>query len=289
MSETIIATFVTFVVVVDPISTTPLFAALTAEASASERRRIALRGVAIATGVLIAFALGGEWLLTALGIGLPAFRIAGGILLLLLAIDMVMARQSGLRAMTPGEEAESNQRADVSVFPLAIPLIAGPGALTMVVLLMGAAAGDLRTQAVIIAVLVAVLVVTLACLLLVNGIMRLLGVTGINVVTRVFGIITAALAVQFIVDGHARGVAGGLADGWRIRQKTRRPVGWSPGCIDSRRSRNLGLSQHGTSGSAYPDRTHDAMLCVNSGLSGLCRVNGDVPISVEIRGAGVAG
>ncbi len=195
MSETIIATFVTFVVVVDPISTTPLFAALTAEASASERRRIALRGVAIATGVLIAFALGGEWLLTALGIGLPAFRIAGGILLLLLAIDMVMARQSGLRAMTPGEEAESNQRADVSVFPLAIPLIAGPGALTMVVLLMGAAAGDLRTQAVIIAVLVAVLVVTLACLLLVNGIMRLLGVTGINVVTRVFGIITAALAV----------------------------------------------------------------------------------------------
>ena len=195
MSETIIATFVTFVVVVDPISTTPLFAALTAEASASERRRIALRGVAIATGVLIAFALGGEWLLTALGIGLPAFRIAGGILLLLLAIDMVMARQSGLRAMTPGEEAESNQRADVSVFPLAIPLIARPGALTMVVLLMGAAAGDLRTQAVIIAVLVAVLVVTLACLLLVNGIMRLLGVTGINVVTRVFGIITAALAV----------------------------------------------------------------------------------------------
>ena len=201
MSETIIATFVTFVVVVDPISTTPLFAALTAEASASERRRIALRGVAIATGVLIAFALGGEWLLTALGIGLPAFRIAGGILLLLLAIDMVMARQSGLRAMTPGEEAESNQRAYVSVFPLAIPLIAGPGALTMVVLLMGAAAGDLRTQAVIIAVLVAVLGVTLACLLLVNGIMRLLGVTGINVVTRVFGIITAALAVQFIVDG----------------------------------------------------------------------------------------
>ncbi len=201
MSETIIATFVTFFVVVDPISTTPLFAALTAEASASERRRIALRGVAIATGVLVAFALGGEWLLAALGIGLPAFRIAGGILLLLLAIDMVMARQSGLRTTTPGEEADSSQRADVSVFPLAIPLIAGPGALTMVVLLMGQAAGDLGAQAVIIAVLVAVLVVTLACLMLVTRIMRLLGVTGINVVTRVFGIITAALAVQFIVDG----------------------------------------------------------------------------------------
>ena len=203
MGETIIVTFVTFVVVVDPISTTPLFAALTAEASASERRRIALRGVAIATGVLIAFALGGEWLLAALGIGLPAFRIAGGILLLLLAIDMVMARQSGLRTTTPGEEAESSQRADVSVFPLAIPLIAGPGALTMVVLLMGEAAGDLGAQAVIIAVLIAVLVVTLACLMAVSGIMRLLGVTGINVVTRVFGIITAALAVQFIVDGLA--------------------------------------------------------------------------------------
>ncbi len=201
MNETIIATFVTFVVVVDPISTAPLFAALTAEASASERRRIALRGVAIATGVLIAFALGGEWLLDTLGIGLPAFRIAGGILLLLLAIDMVMARQSGLRTTTPGEEAEGSQRADVSVFPLAIPLIAGPGALTMVVLLMGQAAGDLGAQAVIIAVLVAVLVVTLACLMLVTQVMRVLGVTGINVVTRVFGIITAALAVQFIVDG----------------------------------------------------------------------------------------
>jgi len=201
MTETLIAAFVTFFVVVDPIGVAPMFAALTPDNTVEERRAIALKGTAIGGGVLLFFALVGEPFLGALGIGLPAFRIAGGILLLLLAIDMVMARQSGLRATTRGEEAESSQRADVSVFPLAIPLIAGPGALTMVVLLMGQAAGDLGAQAVIIGVLVAVLVVTLACLMLVTQVMRLLGVTGINVVTRVFGIITAALAVQFIVDG----------------------------------------------------------------------------------------
>ena len=201
MLELAISSFVTFFVVIDPLGMVPLFMSVVPGTDAAVRRRTALRGTLAASGILVVSAFAGSFVLDKLGITLAAFRIAGGILLLLLAIDMVMARQSGLRAMTPGEEAESNQRADVSVFPLAIPLIAGPGALTMVVLLMGAAAGDLRTQAVIIAVLVAVLVVTLACLMLVTQVMRLLGVTGINVVTRVFGIITAALAVQFIVDG----------------------------------------------------------------------------------------
>ncbi len=201
MSESLIAVFVTFFVVVDPIGVAPLFAALTPGNTAAERRRIALKGTVIAGGVLLFFALVGESFLNALGIGLPAFRIAGGILLLLLAIDMVMARPSGLRGTTPGEDQESGRRDDVSVFPLAIPLIAGPGAITSVVLLMGAAHGDWMQQGAIVAVLLTVVLITLLCLMAAARLVRLLGVTGINVLSRVLGIVTAALAVQFIIDG----------------------------------------------------------------------------------------
>ncbi len=193
--------FVTLFVVIDPIGVAPIFASVTPAESAARRRQIAIKGVVIAAVILLAFALGGHPLLTALGIGLPAFRIAGGLLLLLLAIDMVMARHSGLRDTAPGEHEESTQRTDVSVFPLAIPLIAGPGALTSIVLLMGRANGDLPQQAAVLAVMFLVLAITLVCLLATAQLMRLLGQTGINVVTRVFGIITAALAVQFILDG----------------------------------------------------------------------------------------
>lgn len=201
MLETMIATLVTFFVVLDPVGMAPIFAAITPHADARERRRIAVRGVIIGTIVLLVFSLLGEPLLNALGISLSAFRIAGGILLLLLAIDMVMARQTGLRSTTEPETEESGQRADVSVFPLAIPLIAGPGALTSVVLLMGQADGDPRVQAAIIGVLLAVLVTVLICLLLAARLVKLLGVTGVNVVSRVAGIILAALAVQFMIDG----------------------------------------------------------------------------------------
>jgi len=201
MVDDLVVAFVTFFVVIDPVGVTPLFVGLTAHAEAGERRRLAVRGVVIAAIVLVVFAFAGEPLLAALGIGLPAFRIAGGVLLLLLAVDMVMARQSGLRTTTPGEDRESGRRDDISVFPLAIPLIAGPGALTSVVLLMAAATGDVPRQIGVVAVLAAVLLIALLCLLLAGQLMRLLGVTGVNVVTRVAGIVTAALAVQFIVDG----------------------------------------------------------------------------------------
>ncbi|RMD64656.1 MAG: NAAT family transporter [Alphaproteobacteria bacterium] len=200
MTETLIAAFMTFLVVLDPAGIVPIFAGLSAAFPAVERRRAAIRGVAIASGILIVFALVGETLLELLGIGLPAFRIAGGVLLLLLSIDMVMARQSGLRATTPGEHEESTHRTDISVFPLAIPLIAGPGAMTSVVLLMGRAHG-LYQQAAVLGVLIGVLVLTLICLLLTGPAMRLLGVTGANVISRVSGIILAALAVQFVIDG----------------------------------------------------------------------------------------
>lgn len=201
MPELLITAFVTFFVVIDPIGQTPLFAGLTSHATPAERRGIALRGVTIAAGILIVFALGGEALLEALGIGLPAFRITGGLLLVLLAIDMVMARHSGISATTPEEAREAARREDVAVFPLAIPLIAGPGALTAVLLLMGKAEGDTAMQAAVMGVMLLVLALTLVCLLLTTGIMRLLGVVGTNVLTRVFGIITAALGVQFVVDG----------------------------------------------------------------------------------------
>ncbi len=203
MIDTLIAAFVTLLVVIDPPGVVPIFAALTGDASPAARRRLALRGSLIGAGILLAFALGGEVLLRLLGIGLPAFRIAGGILLLLLSIEMVMAKHTGLRATTSDEEEEGSARADITVFPLAIPLIAGPGAMTSIVLLMGRAP-DYAGKAMILGVLACVLAIMLACLLLTGPVMRLLGVTGINVISRVAGIILAALAVQFIVDGvHA--------------------------------------------------------------------------------------
>ena len=200
MLDTLLAAFVTLLVVIDPPGAVPIFAGLTGGLDTAARRRVAVNGTLIATGILVAFALGGEILLHLLGIGLPAFRIAGGILLLLLSVEMVMAKHSGLRATTSDEEAEGSHRADITVFPLAIPLIAGPGAMTSIVLLMGRAP-DLPGKAMILGILVAVLVLMLICLLLTGPVMKLLGVTGINVISRVAGIILAALAVQFIVDG----------------------------------------------------------------------------------------
>ncbi len=201
MVETLVTAFVTLFVVIDPLGIAPIFASITPKDTAPQRRQIAVKGVIIAAVILVAFALGGQLLLTAMGIGLPAFQIAGGLLLLLLSIDMVMVRHSGLRETTPGEAEEGVQRSDVSVFPLAIPLIAGPGALTSIVLLMGEARHDLVVQALVLAVMLAVLAITLVCLLATARLMRVLGQTGINVVTRVFGIIMAALSVQFILNG----------------------------------------------------------------------------------------
>jgi multiple antibiotic resistance protein len=192
---------VTLLVALDPVGTAPLFAALTAGHARAERRRVAFRAVGIAAAVLLGFALGGEALLGALGIELASFRIAGGVLLLLLSIDMVMVRHSGLRTTTTSEEEESGQRADVSVFPLAIPLVAGPGAMTSVVLLTSAAGGDVARTAGVLLVLVLVLALTLACFLGAERLMKWLGITGVNVVTRVSGLLLAALAVQFVLDG----------------------------------------------------------------------------------------
>jgi len=201
MLDLLLQSFVTFAVTIDPIGTVPLFLALTLKHADAQRLKIALKATFIAAGVLLAFALGGEHFLNILGIGLPALRIAGGILLFLVAVDMLLVRESGLRSTIQAEVDEANLRHDISVFPLAIPMIAGPGAMTSTILLMGRAGDDVTRQAMVIAVLLLVLGGTLGLFIAASKVQRLLGVTGINVVTRVMGIILASLACQFVIDG----------------------------------------------------------------------------------------
>lgn len=212
MIEFALTAFVTLFVIFDPVGNVPIFLAITPKSTKEERLRIAARGTLAAGVVLVVFAFGGDWLLSALGITLPAFRIAGGILLLLLAIEMVFARQSGLRTTTTGEEEEASHRAaaheDVAIFPLAVPLLAGPGAMASILLLAGQAGPGLAQKALLVGVLCAVLAATFACLVGGSRILGRIGVTGINVLTRVFGIVLAALAVQYVIDGVKTVIAG---------------------------------------------------------------------------------
>ena len=200
--------FVTFLVIIDPVGTLPLFVALTHRQPKDERRLTAIRSIIVAAVTLAVFAVAGQLLLRLLGITLPAFRIAGGILLLLLSIDMVFARKSGIRWTTAAETEEAEESIDVAVFPLASPLIAGPGALTSVILLMGRAHGDLALQAIVIGLMLLILGLCLLAFLFAVPLMDRLGVTGINVVDRVFGVVLAALAVQNVLDGAIEVLAG---------------------------------------------------------------------------------
>jgi multiple antibiotic resistance protein len=197
----LVSAFVTLVVVIDPIGVAAIFAALTQRETDAYRVRMAVKGTLIAAGILVLFTLVGDPLLATLGISLAAFRIAGGVLLFLLAIDMVLARDSGLRSTTLRETEEAAARTDISVFPLAIPLIAGPGAITSMLLLTGQSPDGLATVFAVLGVMAFVLVLTLVALLGAARIMRLIGVTGSGVVSRVLGILLAALAVQFVIDG----------------------------------------------------------------------------------------
>ena len=201
MSQTLLQAFITFLVTIDPIALAPVFVSLTAETDAPARRRIAVRAAAVAAAVLFVFAVGGEFLLRALGIGLPALRIAGGALLFLLAIEMVFARQSGYRSTTASETEEAAHRHDPAVFPLAVPLISGPAAITAVIVMMGEAGASLLVKGGVLAMLALVLALVLAVLLLAARLVGVLGVTGVNVIGRVLGILLGALAVQFILDG----------------------------------------------------------------------------------------
>lgn len=193
--------FVTLFVIVDPIAVLPIFAGLTRNLPPRAQRRTAIRAVAVSGATLLFFTLTGDLLLGLLGISFGAFRVAGGLLLLILAIEMVFAHQSGFRSTTSGEEEEAQHRDDLSVFPIGIPLLAGPGAIASVVLLMGQAKGSLALQSAFVGVLAIVMALTLATLLLSARLVAVLGVTGVNVLSRIFGIVLAGLAIQYIADG----------------------------------------------------------------------------------------
>jgi len=201
MFEIAIRAFTTFFATVSPVDVAALFAALSAAATPKQRRSMAVKGTLIATVLLLLFTLFGAEVLRLMGISLPALKTAGGVLLLLMSIDMVFARPSGMTSTTVAENSEAATKVDISVFPLATPLIAGPGALGAAVLLAAETEGDLVLQAMVVAALLAVMVTTLALLLIAAQVHRFLGVTGQNVITRVVGILLAALAVQFLFDG----------------------------------------------------------------------------------------
>jgi len=203
MLETWLLAFTTFFATISPIDVAALFAALTPKASDARRRAMAVKGTLIAAAILIVFALVGDELLRRLGISLAAMRTAGGILLFLIALDMVFAHSSGGSSTTEDEEEEAGHKEDISVFPLATPLIAGPGTMGAVILLSAEAEGNWRHEMAVIAAIIAVILLTFILLLAAGRIQKLLGVTGLNVITRVIGMLLAALAVQFVFDGIA--------------------------------------------------------------------------------------
>lgn len=201
MLETLAIAFTTLFATVAPIDGAALFAAMTASNTPEQRRSMATRGVLIALAILLIFAIFGQALLERLGIGLPALRTAGGILLLLMGIDMVFARPSGAITTTREEVREGIERADIAVFPLATPLLAGPGTMGAMILLSANARADLQNELAVIGALIAVLFIAWLALLGASQLQRLLGVTGLRVISRVFGVLLSALAVQFIFDG----------------------------------------------------------------------------------------
>ena len=196
-SAFLITTFVTLFVVIDPLALTPLFLALTRGKPARQRRAIAIRASLTAIGILTVFGAFGEAVLEFAGISMPAFRVAGGLLLFLTALDMLFERRTKRRE---NQAEDDDDEHDPSVFPLAIPLIAGPGSIASMILLAGQHPGaeGLATVVVVMVVVVALSMVTF----MFSGLMeRLLGKTGINVITRLLGMLLAALAVQFVLDG----------------------------------------------------------------------------------------
>jgi len=209
MLEIAVLSFTTFFATVSPIDVAILFGALTARASPERKRSMAIKGTLIATLLLTVFAVFGRDVLGWMGISLPALRTAGGILLMLVAIDLVFARPSGISSTTVAETNEAEGRDDISVFPLATPLIAGAGSIGAAILMFARADGDLGREIAVIGALLAVMAITLVLLLVASRLQRFVGGTGQNVISRVIGILLAALAVQFVFDGlREAGIAG---------------------------------------------------------------------------------
>lgn len=193
--------FATLLVTVDPPAIAPMFLALTVGMTAAERRQVAGRATLIAALALTFFALVGQKLLALLGITLPAFRIAGGLLLFWISFEMVFARRNMRKSETANEAMAKDQVRHVAAFPLAIPLMAGPGAITATILLAGQAGGRPIHFAVLIGVVAVVIALSYIVYLAAERIDKLLGTTGNVVLSRLLGVILAAMAVQFVIDG----------------------------------------------------------------------------------------
>lgn len=199
MTELFVSSLITFFVVIDPPGCAPIFAGLTAGASAAARRAMAVRAVGVAAAILLVFALFGEALLRGLGIDLASFRIAGGIMLFLIALEMVFERRTQKREDRAAKVASEHVE-DVSIFPMAMPMIAGPGSIATVMLLSARQHG-LAAHLVVLGAMVTILLLTLLALLAAGPMMRLLGARIEAVITRLLGVLLGALAVQFVIDG----------------------------------------------------------------------------------------
>ncbi|MBO9670357.1 MAG: MarC family protein [Sphingobium sp.] len=200
MIELFLSAFVSFFVVIDPPGCAPIFFGLTSGATPAHRNAMAIRAVIVATAILITFAFVGRPLLHVLGIDLSSFRIAGGIMLFFIALEMVFEKRTQRREDRAQKVMETPEVEDVSIFPMAMPMIAGPGSIATAMLLMARADG-MEASIVVLSALLANLLLMLISLLAVAPLMRLLGQKVEAVITRVLGVILAALAVQFVIDG----------------------------------------------------------------------------------------
>jgi multiple antibiotic resistance protein len=198
--ELYISALITFFVVIDPPGCAPIYASLTSGAAPAHARAMAIRAIVVATSILLVFALFGEQLLRSLGIGLDAFRIAGGIMLFLIALEMVFEKRTQRREDRAQKIADTPEIEDVSIFPMAMPMIAGPGSIASVMLLMSQNQGLARST-VVIAAMLTILALTAAALIAAGPLMRFLGAKIEAVITRLLGVILAALAAQFVIDG----------------------------------------------------------------------------------------
>jgi multiple antibiotic resistance protein len=201
ISELALTAFATLFIAIGPIDTAIVFGGLTGGIHRPERFRLAWQAVVVGGAVLLAFALFGTHLLSALHVSLEAFQVAGGVLLLIQAIQLIFGHTAGLSSLTANERREALEPRDIAIFPLAFPIIAGPAGLTAVVLLMGKAAGDPVKSAIVLAAMILCLGLAYAGMIFTDLMHRVLRTTGSNVIARLAGVILAALAVQYIFDG----------------------------------------------------------------------------------------
>ena len=201
MTEVFIVAFTTLFATIGPLDVAAVFSGLTVTFSNKKKMQVAIKATIIACVVLLIFAFFGQTLLKGFGISMSALRTSGGILLLLMAIEMVFGLDSGATSTLENEEEEASTRTDISVFPVATPLIAGPGAMGAIVLLMAEFQDDTLKQAIVVTALFANLLIVFTLLILASKVQKIFGVTGVQVISRVMGVVLAALAVQFIFDG----------------------------------------------------------------------------------------